>query len=1241
MQPDQSPASNKKGSRRKAAVFIAAFVVLLLIASSLLVPVIVRQQVEKQVFALTGRVATLDKVSFNPFGLTLTASGFNCFEQDKKTSFFRFDSLKLSVSSSSLFRRALVVDLLQLEKPELRLVYHGTNQYNFNDILEKTASRPKEEKSSTSRFSFNNISIADGDIVFINQTTKTPVTHRVQELGLAIPFISNIPYLAEKYTDPYLHALLDGAELSFSGKAKPLAEAMEVTADIKLDKLALAQFQPYIPTQLPVKLADGQLGLDWQLTYRVHKNKKPELFINGLSRLDNFELHEKQDAALLKFQSLELLADKLEFFSQHYSFEQIALQNPELVLNRDKSGRLNLLQLSSSGEKQASSANAANAKKTDNIETFFASKELIIDNGSVKFKDQVPASGFNATLSAVNLQVAGFDTKSKDDAVFKLSVAGDKGESLTGSGSFNLAENNYKAELVLADLEIQRSWPYLQPHLTAPLNGNIRQLTTNMEYSNAGGLLLLNSALQLQNLRAAYGDDKSGITALNLDGVNYSQKENHLEIAATKLAGGTIQITRGANGKLSPMLILKRAAEHETAITDGESADEQDVDETEATQHHPEKQKPEKQNKVAADHHGFSYKIADLVLNNLAVEFKDRAIAGEPSFNLHNINLKTGNLAGPKFAAMPLDFKAVYGRRTPLALKGSLTPVPFAYKGSVDFSRLPLKDFNGYLPETVNIALLSGQLDSKSRLKVDLSEDGKLRGGFGGTVGLRRFHAVDKRTDEDLFRWESLQLDHVKGKLQPFSLDIREIALNGVYARVAIHEDGSLNLQNLVQKQTVTPTEEQAETRKAQPVQAQELKQEQTEVPKEKTVSEKGLVRIDAVTIQEGLLDFSDDHLPQPFKTRFYNLGGRVSSLSSEMNTRAEVDLRGNLENRSPLQITGTINPLRDDLFVDLTIGFKDIELAPATPYSGTYLGYAIDRGKLYLDLKYYIENKRLSAENKVLIDQFTFGDAVASDKATRLPIKLGVALLKDRNGQIKLDLPVSGRTDDPQFSVWGVVWDVLKNLFVKAVTSPFSLLSSVLGSGADDLSDITFNLGSSLLDQHEEQKLSVLAKALADRPVLKVQISGFADKEHDPEGYRNEQLLLKMRQAKLAALNKTRKRTQEKLDINQVEVLEEEKSGLLKEVYNKEKFPKPRNLLGMVKDLPDDEMRKLIFANTIVGEQELKQLAADRAVAVQQYLAANGVELQRLFLKREDIYKKPAKADSRGSRVELTPIVQ
>ncbi|HEY6839146.1 MAG TPA: DUF748 domain-containing protein, partial [Geobacteraceae bacterium] len=402
----------------------------------------------------------------------------------------------------------------------------------------------------------------------------------------------------------------------------------------------------------------------------------------------------------------------------------------------------------------------------------------------------------------------------------------------------------------------------------------------------------------------------------------------------------------------------------------------------------------------------------------------------------------------------------------------------------------------------------------------------------------------------------------------------------------------------------------------------------------------KGTVRIDTVTLQDGTIAFVDRHTKPEYASTMVNLGGRISGLSSAANQLADVDLRGNLENHSPLRITGRINPLRDDLFVDLKVSFTDIELSPFTPYAGTFLGYAVDKGKLYLDLKYHIENKKLESENKLFLDQFTFGKKVESERATSLPVRLGVALLKDRKGEIHLDLPVAGRTDDPEFSVWGVVLQMLKNLLVKAATAPLALLQSAFG-GKEDFSTVAFAYGSAHLSAAEQAKLRQLAQAVQDRPALKLEVTGFVDRERDPEGYRVEVLTRKMKNEKFLALVKEKKNV-EGQTAEGVEISPQEQSTWLKAVYRKEKFPKPRNIIGLVKDIPDDEMRKLILTHTVVGPEELQTLARDRAVVVRNFLVTEGkLPPERIFEKKGDMFKAPAKEGERGSRVEFGVAVQ
>jgi outer membrane protein OmpA-like peptidoglycan-associated protein len=326
---------------------------------------------------------------------------------------------------------------------------------------------------------------------------------------------------------------------------------------------------------------------------------------------------------------------------------------------------------------------------------------------------------------------------------------------------------------------------------------------------------------------------------------------------------------------------------------------------------------------------------------------------------------------------------------------------------------------------------------------------------------------------------------------------------------------------------------------------------------------------------------------------------------------------------------------LADPLFLDLKLDFNDIELSPLSPYSGTYVGYLIERGKLNVTLAYQVENDQLKSSNKLFLDQFTFGDKVESDKATNLPVRLAVALLKDRKGQIHLDIPVYGDLNDPQFSIWGIIWQIIKNLLIKAATSPMALLGALAGGG-EDFSTIVFPYGSASLTEAEQAKLTKIAEALRDRTDLKIEVKGYVDPDNDPERYRREVLQAKIRREKHLDLRK-RQGDAAPAVVDAVTLTSEEYPEYLWRVYKQADFPKPRNLVGMVKHLPDAELEKLLLANTKIGIEELTVLAQARAQAVVAALVeTGGIPRERVFLATTEITAKPATDGVSRSRVEF-----
>jgi hypothetical protein len=283
------------------------------------------------------------------------------------------------------------------------------------------------------------------------------------------------------------------------------------------------------------------------------------------------------------------------------------------------------------------------------------------------------------------------------------------------------------------------------------------------------------------------------------------------------------------------------------------------------------------------------------------------------------------------------------------------------------------------------------------------------------------------------------------------------------------------------------------------------------------------------------------------------------------------------------------------------------------------------------LSLKYLIVKRKLDASNNVFLDQFTFGESVDSPEATKLPVRLAVALLKNRKGEIQLDLPVSGSLDDPKFSAWGVVVKIIVNLLVKAATSPFALLGAIFGGG-EELSYLEFDYGKAILDAPGEAKLKTLIKALHDRPALKLEIEGHVDKEKDREALRQSLFDRKIRSQKLKDLVG---KGMEVPTLDNVVVDAKEYPEYLKRAYRAEKFPKPRNILGMAKDLPVPEMEKLMQAHIQVTDDDLHLLAQKRAQAVKDYLlASKQVEPERVFLVEPKALAPEKKEKQRDSRV-------
>lgn len=613
--------------------------------------------------------------------------------------------------------------------------------------------------------------------------------------------------------------------------------------------------------------------------------------------------------------------------------------------------------------------------------------------------------------------------------------------------------------------------------------------------------------------------------------------------------------------------------------------------------------------------------VAKLKVDDLGLRFEDQSVQPTAVQEISGLSLqgeRLGNLPNEKGR---LSLQATVNGEGKLAVAGEVQAVPLAANLKIDSSGIPVHGLQGYSSRYLNVRLQRGQFSNQGEAVVRV-DGGRLKAAYKGSATIGNLLAVDPDNKADFLKWKSLHFGGVDFRLDPLAIDVREIALADFFSRLILNKDGRLNLADIVRRNEAAPLVADATTAPPPANPPRAAAPATPPVP----------IRIGKVTLNNGTVNFSDYFVKPNYTVNVGKLNGRVNGLSSAADTLADMELRGTYAGSAPVLISARLNPLAAQSYLDLKGEVKGVDMTGFSPYSGKYAGYLIDKGKLSLNVAYKLENRQLSADNRLFIDQFTFGERVDSPDATKLPVNLALALLRNNRGEIDINLPIAGSLDDPQFSVGGLVIKVIINLFVKAVTSPFALIGSLFGGG-EELSTLTFAPGRTQFDAAAQKKLETLARALTERAALKLEIAGYADPESDRDGVKRVAIERAMQREKFADLQK---KGGDAESADAVRIAPEEYKTYLTRVYKAGKFPKPRNFIGLQKDLPVEEMEKLLLANLPAGDEELRLLARQRAENVQTWLIEQGkVAAERIFL-------VPGKAKAEapaaaGGRVEFT----
>jgi uncharacterized protein involved in outer membrane biogenesis len=738
------------------------------------------------------------------------------------------------------------------------------------------------------------------------------------------------------------------------------------------------------------------------------------------------------DQPLAHFEKIYINVALSSLWRGAYVFNVIRLQSPQVVIAINRKGRSNFQDLM-----------AVEGAEESGPSPVVVIQTLEVLRGAIDFDDLSRPTPFRTNIATLDLTLHDFTTRRDESGNYRLHVATELGEMLDWQGSLQAAPFRSEGTLQLAGIHAETIWALAGAGFKFDLKDGLLDLNSRylVDQSGAEPVVKFDEMSvvlrDLQLLRRGESEPVMTLPRLDVTGINLDFSRHALTIKALTIKDAQLDAVRETDGRLDLQTLF-----------------------TKEPQPQPEEETPP-----------WQIQLTSAQLQTATLQLEDRTTQPAAQWRLTPLNLALHNIEWESDKPIELQLDSGINDGGRADVRGTATLSPLSANLDVKLATLDLTATQPYVQQSAQLLLQHGLLDVEGHLGLEMGEE-ESAVSFNGDATVQQLRTVDALRSEEFLRWEQLAVTGVKYDSRAAHLSIAELALTAPYLRFIITQDSTTNLSHILATPVnVAPSATAPAT--------------ETKAPP--------LITIDRVLVAKGALNFSDHSIKPAFSTTIQQINGAIRGLSSKEKARADVYLKGNVDRYAPASITGKINPLSDDAFTDLKFDFRGIEMSAFTTYSSKFAGYKIDKGKLNVELRYRLSKKVLRGENRIIIDQLQLGDAVDSPDATGLPVRLAIAILRDANGVIDLDLPITGRIDDPDFHYGRIIWMAIKNVIIKVATAPFRALASLLGGDGEEASQIIFTPGSTTLSAAELEKISKLAGALAQRPALLLEVRGSA----------------------------------------------------------------------------------------------------------------------------------------------------
>ncbi|MFC3650956.1 DUF748 domain-containing protein [Dyella humi] len=1165
---------------RITALVIAIILALFGLFGFFIAPGLIKSQLEKQLATQLDRPVTIGAIHVNPYTLRVTVDNLHIGEHDGATPFVDLDQLVVSGSWSSVFHLAPVLDELALQHPQIHITRTGPQTFNFSDILQRFAAKPADPNASPTRFAVSNISVHNGDITFNDKVQNA--THCMDQLEIGIPFIANLPHDVDIFVQPLLAMRVDGSPLRIQGQTKPFASSRESVISFNMDHLDLAKYLAYAPEPLPAAIPSGLLSGTLDVHF-VQAQPTPQLLLKGALQLDNFAMTTNDHAPMLELGHGAAALEDVQPLLSRYHFSTLQLDHANLHYTKQPGDHTNF---------DALLGKNAPPPKPGTPPTDAQIGTLALQNSTLDYGDLSGPAPAHLQLENMQGAIHRLSTLSTQPGAVDV-TASLAGGSLHVAGNLFMKDSRFNGQISANHVGLQplvAFGPALNAQIASgTLDGDTHQ---KVDWSKTLALTMDSSKFAINDFALAQHDHKPVAWQTLSVGINHLDLgSSTAQLGDVTLHGLKIDAQRLKNGTIDLTSLTKPSA-------------------------------PTKGKQAASP--SWHWSIAHLGIDGSSFALTDPSL---PSKNGHiEVDAdKFGfdNLSDDMHKPIKLDLSGGIGHGK-FKVDGNVKPEPMDADLRVNATKLDVAPFASLVQVPLNVNIDSARLSANGRIRYHDRKPAPLMS-YQGRMVLARVHVLDKVSNDDFLRWNSLDASGMKVQMGAGApkVDIGGLALDDFYARVIINANGRINLQDVVSNPAQAPvsvTRAQngpAPAASAPPPPVKEpasapsgATTSATLATAATTAAPPAEIHIGQITLAHGNLNYTDNFIKPNYTANITDLAGKIGAFGTDTSDKpADVTLQGQLDNNSPVNIEGTINPLTPVAFLDIKAGANDVELTHLTPYSGKYAGYPITKGRLTMDVHYQLDQGKLNADNHIVLNQLTFGDRMEGPGISHLPVKLAVALLRDSNGNIDIHVPVSGSLNDPQFSLGGVIWQAFVNLLKRAVTSPFRLLGSIGGGGGtEDLGYVEFVPGSAVLDAQAQDKLAHVVDVLNKKTDLKLDITGRIDPSVDEQGLR-----------KVTVDDMVQKEEADDIGTAAAKAAPvkpgtDDYNKYLAKAYKHDKIKKPRDVIGLAKSQPPEDMIKLMEANVTVDQDALRHLAERRADAVRQYLGGK-IDDKRVFV--------------------------